>query len=196
MKLQTIIFISPSGAGKGTQTDELIKYIESKDDRRVFHMQSGKAIRNFLEDSSYGSKLAGEISPKGGLQPAFLAIWAWAGELIRKLDKDEHLIIDGAPRKLIEIEPMEEAMEFFNRENIKVVYLNVSRDWSILRLTERGRGDDKDMSSIEKRLAWFETDVKPVIEYYKNSDKYDFHEVNGEQSIEDVHGDIVRALGL
>lgn len=199
MDLQTIILISRSGGGKGTQAHELIKYIKTKDEvRKAFHMSSGERIRSFLEETSYAAKLAGEIGPNGGLQPSFLSIWAWAGEVIKKLDKDEHLILDGTPRRVSEAHLVTEALDFFKRENPKIIYINVSNEWSIKRLKERSedRDDDRNMETIKKRLDWFDKDVLPVIDYFKSNYYYTVYEVNGEQSIEDVHRDIVKALGI
>lgn len=200
MNLQTIILISRSGGGKGTQARELIKYIKTKDDRNTFHMQSGERIRSFLEETSYAAKLAQEIGSAGELQPSFLSVWAWSGEIIKKLDKDEHLIVDGAPRRSSEASLITEALKFFKRENPKVVYINVSNDWSKKRLLERSneeeREDDARLESINKRLKWFDDDVLPAIDYLKKTKYYEVYEVNGEQSIEDVHKEIVKALGI
>ena len=198
MDIQTLILVARSGGGKGTQAKELIKYIKTKDDRNTFHLQSGKRIRDFLEESSYGSTLAKELSPKGELQPSFLSVWSWVGEMIKKLDKEEHLIMDGTPRRVNEAHLVTESLEFFKREKPKIVYINVSNEWSFKRLDDRkeDREDDSDLESIKKRLDWFDSDVLPVIDYFKENDYYTVYEVNGEQTIEEVHKDIVKALEI
>lgn len=198
MDKQTLILIAKSGGGKGTQARELVEYIKTKDDRNTFHLQSGKRIRNFLEESSYGSTLAKELSPQGELQPSFLSVWSWAGEMIKKLDEEEHLVMDGTPRRVNEAQLTTEALRFFKRENIKVVYINVSDDWSRERLKNRDedRKDDSDSESINKRLGWFKTEVMPVIDYFKENDYYTVYEVNGEQTIEEVHKEILKALEI
>jgi adenylate kinase family enzyme len=50
--------------------------------------------------------------------------------------------------------------------------------------------DDKTIEKIDKRLNWFDQDTWPAIEYFKTNPLYRFIEVNGEQSIEEVHADI------
>jgi adenylate kinase family enzyme len=53
--------------------------------------------------------------------------------------------------------------------------------------------DDKS-EDIAKRLAWYNTDVVPTIEYYKNNPRYKFIQIDGEQSIEDTHKEILSKL--
>ena len=61
------------------------------------------------------------------------------------------------------------------------------------RLLGRGRIDDNH-DDIKTRLGWYETDVVPAIDFYKNNPKYNFIEINGEQTIEKVHQDILGKL--
>lgn len=58
------------------------------------------------------------------------------------------------------------------------------------RAKEEGRLDDTE-EGIKKRLSWYQRDVMPVVEYYKRDRDYDFYEVDGERSIEDVHREII-----
>jgi len=75
-----------------------------------------------------------------------------------------------------------------------VIYLKVSRDWSFKHLMERaqqeGRSDDTP-ESINHRLDWFERDVMPAINYYRRDRDYDYIEIDGERSIEEVHQEIM-----
>jgi adenylate kinase family enzyme len=58
------------------------------------------------------------------------------------------------------------------------------------RAQKEGRKDDNE-GSINRRLDWFDHDVVPAINYYRRDRDYDFVEVNGERSIEEVHRDII-----
>jgi adenylate kinase family enzyme len=60
----------------------------------------------------------------------------------------------------------------------------------------RGRDDDKDESNIANKMTWFETEVLPTLEIYKADPRYTILHINGNQSIEEVHKDIVKGLGL
>ena len=190
MKLKTFIFMGRSGCGKGTQVELLEKDLADNDPNTpVLSLETGARFREFLKGDTLTNKLAREISEAGGLQPAFLAINMWSLELINKFKGNEHLIVDGTPRKLREAHVLEDALEFYKREEVYIVYLNVTREWSKERLLKRGRADDN-IEEIEKRLDWFESDVKPAIEYYKDNSKYKFIDVNGERSIGEIHEDI------
>jgi hypothetical protein len=46
---------------------------------------------------------------------------------------------------------------------------------------------------IDKRLDWFDKDTLPALAYMKGDHLFNFIEVNGEQSIEKVHADIMAA---
>jgi adenylate kinase family enzyme len=72
--------------------------------------------------------------------------------------------------------------------------LNVSPEWSRERLTARGRADDVNKEDIEKRLKWFDLEVKPVIEWFRGENSYKVFDINGEQTIEQVHEDIISAI--
>jgi len=192
----SFIFIGRSGCGKGTQVKLLEKYIEENDPlkRPIFYLETGERFRSFISRDSYASSLSREINKQGELQPEFLAVYMWAEELINKLTPDEHLIIDGSPRRLREAMALDTAMSFFKRQNVAIINLNVSPEWSRERLNGRGRADDVNKGDIEKRLAWFDSEVKPVIEWFRGEDSYKVFDINGEQTIEQVHEEIIKAV--
>lgn len=196
MKKDTYIFISRSGGGKGTQIALLKQYLEDNDKGEVFHLEAGDKFREFIEKKTYSSKLAQKIANCGGLMPSFLAVWAWGGELVDHLTKDNILIIDGIPRKLNEAKLLVEALEFYDRHKVKVVLINVSRDWAMGKMVERHREDDEKLASRKERLEWFESDVLPVIKFFKGNPDYEVIEVNGEQDIKSVHDEVMEKLSL
>lgn len=194
MKPQTIIFIGRSGSGKGTQAKWLKEYLESKEEE-VFHLESGKKFRQLIHHTdSYTAKLATEVNKEGKLQPEFLSVYIWTSELVEHMDEKLNVLIDGTPRRLDETKVLETAFEFYKRDNIHVIYLGVSEEVAIERLKNRGREDDKDIEDIKERQGWFETDVMPVIDYYRSTDYYHFHEVNGAGDIEEIHENILKAI--
>ncbi|MCR4310962.1 MAG: nucleoside monophosphate kinase, partial [Candidatus Taylorbacteria bacterium] len=96
----TFIFTGPSGCGKGTQVELLKKYLEEKSPEiPQFHSYTGDGFRAFMKGTTLASKRAKEIQEAGELQPEFLAVWLWAGNLINNVTGAEHLFIDGSPRK-------------------------------------------------------------------------------------------------
>lgn len=195
MNPQTFVFIGRSGCGKGTQLDLLKKFIKEKDpEKEVITFETGAKFREVFEGQNYSSKLSREIYDVGGLQPEFLAVRNWANMLFDNIKGgDEHMMFDGICRRILETEIFTTAMEFYKRNPV-VIYVNVSRKWSKDRLLARGREDDTD-EGIDKRLDWFDENTMPSIEYLKNNNRYTFIDINGEQTIEDVHKEIMEKLG-
>jgi adenylate kinase family enzyme len=69
----------------------------------------------------------------------------------------------------------------------------VSKEWATDRLLGRGRTDDS-LADIEKRMKWFEEDVIPSIEFFKNNENCEFMDINGEQTIEQVHEELIKKV--
>ena len=193
--LHTVIFIGRSGCGKGTQAGLLKDRINASEvnKRQILYVESGNHYRDFVRNKNFSSKLANEIYEKDELAPDFLGCWLWSSLLIEQLQEDMHLVFDGSPRSLLEAEVLTTALEFYRRERLTVIYINVSDKWSDDRLLARGRYDDSSLSKINKRLKWFDDKVVPAIEYLKKNPLYKFIEINGEQTVEQVHADIVSA---
>ena len=102
--------------------------------------------------------------------------------------------MDGLARRRDEAPILVSAMQFYKRPKLTVVHVKVGNDWATARLLARGRSDDTE-KDIRERLEWFDTDVKPVLEYFGSKpESVEFVEVNGEQTIERVHQDILKKL--
>ena len=194
---QTFIFFGRSGCGKGTQAELLIDYLAKKDpNRKTIFIETGRLLRSFADnEKGFTGQKVKKILGEGGLQPEFLPIYLWGGKLIKELSGDEHIVCDGVARRLPEAPVLDSAFHFYDRKSPNVVYLNVSSEWAIKRLLERGRSDD-DKKEIENRMTWFDKNVVPAINYFKDNSYYNFSEINGEQEIEKVHADIIRAINI
>lgn len=193
MTPQTFIFIGRSGCGKGTQAELLMQKLKEKDsENEIFYLETGQKFRDFTSGTGYTSELSRNIQSKGGLQPSFLAVWIWSSIFVEKINKNQHLFIDGTPRKFNEALILVEALKFYSRKPY-VVYIDVSRKWAEERLSSRHREDDLELM-VKSRLNWFDTDVVPVIEYFKSNTDVVFLNINGEQTIEGVHSELVSKL--
>jgi len=192
MKKQAYIFIGRSGCGKGTQAKLLIDEL-IKQKRTIFNLETGDKFREFIRRENYSSNLAKEIGEKGGLQPEFLAVLMWANSMTELVTGDEDFVLDGAPRKLLEAKILDSAFQFYKFVKPVVIFVNVSRQWSEERLLSRGRDDDASQE-IKRRLDWYETDVEPVLSWYRSNSDYLFLDINGEQTIEEVHQEIIEKL--
>ncbi|KKP56425.1 MAG: Adenylate kinase [Parcubacteria group bacterium GW2011_GWC1_34_10] len=196
MQPQTFIFFGPSGSGKGTQARRLQDEIKKRDpDRNILYIETGQKFRELAENDSFTAQKMKNILETGNLAPVFLPIWVWAGIMIENVTGDEHLFLDGMSRRLVEANVLDSALKFYKRENLTIISIECSDEWATKLLKGRGRSDDTD-EEIKKRLGWYRENTVPAIEYFKNDSDYRFIPINGEQTIEDVHQEIMIKLGL
>lgn len=196
MDQKSFIFIGRSGCGKGTQVKLLMDYLKEKDpEKDILYIYTGAEFREFIKGDSDTQKLAMDILEKGGLQPEFLSVYMWTNILVKSYTKKEHLIFDGTPRKRHEAGVLDSIFGFYGLSTPFVINLDVSEEWAIERLTERGRKDDN-KDDITQRLSWYTTDVVPAINFYIDNPAYKFIKIDGERSIEDVHKDLVKAINI
>ncbi len=193
----TFFFFGRSGAGKGTQVDKLKNYLEENDTtRKVLLVQTGELMRALIrQEDSYVSKKVEEVHQNGLLLPSFVPVWLLSNFLGDNLTGEEHLIFDGVCRQEPEAPIMAEMMEFFDRSEPHIIYINSSRQWCKDRLLDRARSDDTP-KEIDNRLDWYESNVVPTLESLRTYPVFEYHSINGEQSIEEVHREILTELGL
>lgn len=196
MKPQTFIFFGPSGCGKGTQAALLQDEISKRDpERKIIYIETGEEFREFIKGDSFTAKETAKIVNNGGLLPEFLPIYIWTSIMIKKLTGDEHIFLDGLSRQPDEAPVLDSAIQFYKRENPTIISIEVSDEWAIKLMKGRGRVDDTD-EKMKNRLSWYRSNVTPAIEYFKNNPYYRFLDINGEQSIEEVHKEIMEKVRL
>ncbi len=194
MPPQTFLLLGRSGCGKGTQSKLLEEYLRKDNaNRPVYYFEVGDHVRSFLKGGSYSSKLAKEANIRGDRQPSFVAIWIWSGAFIKDLTGEEHLLVDGACRSITEAEAFDAALNFYKRK-ANIIFLDISRESAQKRLLARGRSDDADAEKISKRLDWFDRDVPPVVEYFRNNSNHNFMDIDGEKTIPEVFSSIIEKI--
>jgi len=213
-----IILLGPPGAGKGTQA----RLLQKKFDLDYFG--SGEILRKRkLVDDFTGRKIqekmdAGELLAS----PIMIDIWINTFEEIKKNNNFKGIIMDGSPRRLHEAEMLEQALDWYEWNSNKTpVFINLSQQNAVDRLTKRRicvkckknipyvgeyktmkvcdacggelvkRVDDEPEDIVE-RFKWYETDVLPTVDFYRKQGT--LIEINGDQSIEDVHKEIMEKL--
>ncbi len=194
---KAFIFIGRSGCGKGTQAKLFMDKFKGQNPSDPFYyLESGKNFRDFIEKDTYSSEISKKIMEEGELQPEFLAVWVWSHLMIDNIKKGEHLVLDGTPRKLREAHILETAFDFYGFKEIFVIHIDITKEETKKRLALRGRLDDKDLENVLKRLDWFDTEVMPIIDYYKSNPRYKYVHIDGEQSVEEAHEEILLKLGM
>jgi adenylate kinase len=194
MQTQTFVFFGQVGSGKGTQVKLLMDYIKTKDSKDIVYAGTGDEFRKLLSTENFMSKTVKDIMNKGELVPDFLTNAIFANILILSLDVDKHLVADGYPRTIVQSENFEKMMSFYKRENIKIIYIELSEDEAMKRNLLRGRHDDTE-EGLKKRFDEYKNNVIPAMNYFQGKTNYEILTIKGEQSIEDVHKDIISAIG-
>ncbi|MCX6757845.1 MAG: nucleoside monophosphate kinase [Candidatus Nomurabacteria bacterium] len=195
MQTQTFVFFGIVGSGKGTQVKLLMDVLKAKDGKDCVYISPGNEYRKIITSDTQTASLVKVTLDKGGLLPDFLTNAVFLNIVIPSISIDKHLIADGFPRSLDQSNCFEETMNFYDRKNIKVIYIELSKEEAIKRMKIRARHDDTD-EGIAKRFDEYEKNVIPAMNYFKNKEGYTIFNINGEQTIENVQKDINKALGL
>jgi adenylate kinase len=211
-----IILLGAPGAGKGTQADVLVK------ETGLLHISTGDMIREAMQQGTEVGRQAKAYYDRGELVPDEVIIRLLL-ERISQPDARNGFLLDGFPRTLEQARALDEALAARGVGIDKVLYINVSREELLDRLSGRwicrncgavyhekfqppatpGRCDrcggelyqrpDDTRETAENRLRVYFDQTAPLIEYYQEQGK--LVEVNGEQPVEAVTRDLLAALG-
>lgn len=180
-----IILVGAPGSGKGTQAVTLNKEF------KIAHISSGDLFRDEQERGTDLGLLAKQYMGRGELVPNEVTIKMILGR-IERADCANGYILDGFPRNRDQADALDEALQEAGATGIdKIVYVKVSDEELLKRISERGRADD-DESTARRRLAVYKKQTAPMIENYRQAGR--LVEVNGEASILQVGKDLVDAL--
>ena len=195
METQTFVFFGQVGSGKGTQSKLLVDFLKSKNDKESLYAGTGEGFRNLIKADNYTAKLVKDSMDKGELQPDFLTTAILTDILIHYLTDQKHLFVDGYPRTLEQSKTLESMMKFYKRENVKIIYLELSEAEAMKRNILRARADDTE-EGLRRRFDEYKNNVIPAMNYFKGKAGYEILTINGEQSVENVYGDIIKALDI
>ena len=190
---EVCIFMGKSGCGKGTQVELYKSKLEEISGLKTLHIETGSLLRDMAKGDSYSAQMVKSVMSAGGLMPESIVICLWTNYLINNFSGKENLVFDGTSRRLFEAEILDRTLKFYDIPKYKVVYINVSNEWATERLLGRGRKDDT-REVIESRLSWFDKDTIPSVNFFKNNKNCDFIDVNGEQTIEQVHDELMKKV--
>jgi adenylate kinase len=195
-KPQTFIFYGIVGSGKGTQVELLDKHLKENnlsDD--VLFLSPGNEYRKLSSKDDFTTKRIKYNLENGYLQPDFLTVGLLTSILISKIKENTSIIADGFPRTIAQSEAFDNMMKFYNRDEVKIVYIELGKEEAIKRMKLRGRTDDTD-EGITNRFDEYVNNVIPSMNYFKDKEDYKIYTINGEQTIEEVHKEIIKTLGL
>ena len=182
-----LVMLGRQGAGKGTQCVRLSRHYV------VPHISTGDMLRAAVREGTPLGRKASEIMSAGGLVPDDLMIGIVDERLDRDDTTSRGYILDGFPRTVGQAEALAEITS--SRPLDVVIDLDVAKDVVLERLAGRRvcddcqanysvdappkygwvcdncggdvvQREDDTPAAIEKRLADYETNTAPLIEWY------------------------------
>jgi adenylate kinase len=161
------IYISltgPPGSGKTTQGRSLAKHYS------IPHISTGELLREEIERETVPGQIAKPYIDRGELVPIEITSSVVRDRLVNP-DCRRGFIIDGYPRRIDDVEYFDLILEDLGIENYYFTGIQINYKEVLRRLVTRGRADDT-AEIIRHRYETYCRETVPVIEYYKNRDKY------------------------
>lgn len=180
-----IVLFGPPGAGKGTQSQNLIsKY-------GLVHLSTGDLLRTEIARGTELGVKAKDIMDRGILVSDDIVI----GMIENKLDANPSangFIFDGFPRTKAQAEALDDLLQKKGTAISCMIALEVGEAELTRRLLDRGkdsgRADDRDEATIKNRINEYNNKTLPLKEYYSAEGKY--HSINGVGSVTDIFNEI------
>lgn len=210
-----IVLLGPPGAGKGTQAVKLAEKL------KLVQVASGDLFRKALQEQTALGKKAKLYMDKGQLVPDEITIQMVMDRLSLP-DVAEGAIFDGFPRNIEQAKALDKALKQQNKAIDKVIYIEVSEEEVLTRLSGRWicrkcqspyhevdappkkagmcdrcggelfQRDDDKPETIKNRLKVYLKETAPLIDYYKKAGK--LVEIVSEGGMENVNRKIISAL--
>ena len=204
-----IVLLGGPGSGKGTQAELLGAQT------RLAHIATGDLFRENLRQATELGRLAKTYMDRGELVPDDVTE-AMVEERLARPDAANGFILDGFPRTLPQAGALEEMLARLERRLAGVLYINVSDEAIVGRLSGRlicrncqvpyhrqlkppkkaGVCDscggelyqraDDNPSTIRARLVTFHGQTEPLIDHYREAGL--LHEISGENAVSEVAG--------
>jgi adenylate kinase len=165
MKYQTILLFGAPGSGKGTQ-GKILGTIP-----HFFHCACGDVFRS-LSATNPLAKIFIEYTSRGQLVPDEPTVKLWRQfiknnvQIGRFQPKADVLVLDGIPRNLAQAEILGATLD------IKAVFYLHCTNFNALvqrlqrRALKENRLDDANLDVIRHRLKVYESETKPVLNFY------------------------------
>ncbi len=181
-----LVLFGPPGAGKGTQSENLInKY-------GLVHLSTGDILRNEIARGTELGRRAKEIMDRGELVGDDIVI----GMIESKLDENpaaKGFIFDGFPRTTAQAIALDDLLQKKGTGISGMLALEVDDEELVKRLLIRGeasgRADDRNESIIRRRIEEYNNKTLPLKNYYNEQGK--FHSIHGIGSIDEIFKSLV-----
>lgn len=167
-KRPAFIILGAPGSGKGTQGQILGRV------PRFFHCACGDVFRSLDTRTALGRQFV-DYSSRGELVPDELTIALWKAQIdnlsdayIYKPDID-FLILDGIPRNVRQAEILSRYIEVHQVFHLSCPDRNELARRMRKRALKDNRIDDASDKVIDQRIATYEAETKPILDYYPDN---------------------------
>ena len=165
MRYKTILLFGAPGSGKGTQ-GKILGAIPG-----FFHTACGDIFRS-LDLSSEMGRIAWEYSSRGELVPDEFTVKLWKQyikgmEMVNQFHPaSEILVLDGIPRNVKQAELLEDTLDILKVIHLRCTDMKKMVERLRRRALKENRLDDANDKVIQHRLEIYETETRPVLDYY------------------------------
>jgi adenylate kinase len=183
-----LVLFGPPGAGKGTQSEKLIKKYG------FVHISTGDLFRWHTKNDTALGKRVKEIMNSGALVPDEITI-AMLKEELDKNPQAKGFLFDGFPRTVAQAEALDQFMKMNGSAIHHVIALDVTEGELRARIAKRrsveNRADDEE-EKLNKRITEYFSKTIHVLPYYKKQGR--LHTVHGIGKIDEIFNTICALL--
>ena len=187
--MKNIVIFGAPGSGKGTQSELMIKKYG------VGHISTGDVLRSEIKNGTELGKTAKAFIDKGQLIPDELMIDILASVYDSFGKEHKGVIFDGFPRTIPQAEALKKMLAERGHSVAAMIELYAPEDILMARLLnrgkEQGRSDDNE-ETIKKRLAVYNTQTAPLIDWYKAEGLHHYVKSYGE--LEVIFADVCKVV--
>jgi adenylate kinase len=188
--MYNIVLFGPPGAGKGTQSEKLIKKYG------LTHLSTGDLFRKHLGEGTELGISAKKYMNEGHLVPDEVVI----GMVEEKINETKNMthgyIFDGFPRTTAQARALDQMLAIHKLTISGMIALDVPQEILKSRIKERGktsnRMDDQDEVKINVRINVYLDETLPVADYYNVQGK--LTTINGVGEIEQIFDSITSVI--
>jgi adenylate kinase len=158
-----IVLVGPPASGKGTQAGRIVGRFGG------VHIATGDILRSNAERRTELGRAAQEYMDRGDLVPDEVII-DMVLDRVGEGDCADGFVLDGFPRTVPQADALERRLEELGRPLDAVVGFEISeeelRDRLAGRAEEQDRAEDEDEGAIRRRLALFNRETGPLLDFY------------------------------